>query len=313
MSDRVVSRNQNRTLVNLLHNRASQHLDRIAYTFLEDGEKPSASLTYQQLDEKARAIATYLQSQLTFGERVLLVYPQGLEAIAAFFGCLYAGVVAIPTPAPEASRMKRVLPRLEAIAADAGASLILTTASLLANRDGTPLIFKAKSFVKRVDGRVSLLLNYYLAEGEIGQKTPQLATLPWTATENIPSGPAARWQLSEISDNALAYLQYTSGSTSTPKGVMLDHKNLMGHLAALQQAGGYDSNSVTVTWMPYFHDYGLVEGILAPLYNGTPCYLMSPLKFIKQPLSWLKAISHYRATLPLCLLLYFIMISLWSS
>ena len=125
------------TLVNLLQNLASQHPvraaspqgNRIAYTFLEDGEKPLASLTYRSLDEKARAIAAYLQSQLSVGERVLLLYPQGLESIAAFFGCLYAGVVAIPAPAPEGTRLKRILPRLEAIAADAGASLILTTAN----------------------------------------------------------------------------------------------------------------------------------------------------------------------------------------
>ncbi|MEG5048077.1 AMP-binding protein [Microcoleus sp. B4-C1] len=292
------------TLVNLLQNLASQHPvraasphgNRIAYTFLEDGEKPSASLTYRSLDEKARAIATYLQSQLSVGDRVLLVYPQGLESIVAFFGCLYAGVVAIPAPAPEAARLKRILPRLEAIAADAGASLILTTASLLANRDGNPLTFKARSFVSRLNGRASLLLNYYLAEGEIAQKTPQLATIPWTATEKIPAQLAAQWRQPEINGDTLAYLQYTSGSTSTPKGVMLDHKNLMCHLAELQEACGYDSHSVTVTWMPYFHDYGLVEGILEPLYNGTPCYLMSPMAFIKQPLRWLKAISHYRAT-----------------
>jgi len=335
------------TLVNLLQNRAlptprspwSLKENRIAYTFLQDGKKPSASLTYRQLDAKARTIAVYLQSRLSPGERVLLVYPQGLEAIAAFFGCLYAGVVAIPAPAPEAARMKRVLPRLEAIAVDAGASLILTTTSLLTNRDGNHLTFKARSFVSRLNGRASLLLKYYLTEGEIAQKTPQLATIPWMATEKIPSQLAAQWQQPEINGDTLAYLQYTSGSTSTPKGVMLDHNNLMGHLAALQQACGYkadltplaplkcvrvasrsrsgenysplvageelgerltekycDSNSVTVTWMPYFHDYGLVEGILAPLYNGTPCYLMSPMTFIKQPLRWLKAISHYRAT-----------------
>ncbi|XZO04191.1 MAG: AMP-binding protein [Microcoleus sp.] len=158
------------------------------------------------------------------------------------------------------------------------------------------LTFKARSFVSQLNGRASLLLNYYLAEGEIAQKTPQLATIPWTATEKIPLQLAAQGQLPEISSDTLAYLQYTSGSTSTPKGVMLDHKNLMGHLVALQQACGYDSKSVSVTWMPYFHDYGLVEGILEPLYNGTPGYLMSPMAFIKQPLRWLSAISHYRAT-----------------
>jgi acyl-CoA synthetase (AMP-forming)/AMP-acid ligase II/thioesterase domain-containing protein/acyl carrier protein len=283
------------TLVNLLRSRASHYPNKVAYTFLKDGEHESDTLTYRQLDEKARAIAAYLQAQLSPGDRVLLVYPQGLEAIAALFGCLYAGMIAIPAPAPETSRLKRTLPRLEAIAADAGASLILTSASLLTKRDGN-LTFQARSFVGRIKGRSSLLLHYYLTAAETIQKTSQLATLPWTAAETIPSHLAAHWQPPDISGSTLAYLQYTSGSTSTPKGVMLEHANLMGHLAALQQACGYDYNSVTVTWMPYFHDYGLVEGILEPLFNGTPCYLMSPTAFIKQPLRWLKAISKYGAT-----------------
>jgi len=116
LSDRASLKDKNHTFVNLLSDRASQKPDQVPYTFLEDGDRESDSLTYQQLDEKARAIAAYLQTQLSPGDRVLLVYPQGLEAIAALFGCLYAGVVAIPAPAPETSRLKRTLPRLEAIA-----------------------------------------------------------------------------------------------------------------------------------------------------------------------------------------------------
>ncbi|MGB5968476.1 MAG: AMP-binding protein [Spirulinaceae cyanobacterium] len=279
------------TLVNLLQNRACQHPNQIAYTFLENGQKPNTTLTYRQLDQKARAIAAYLQTQLSPGARVLLAYPQSLEAIAAFFGCLYAGVVAIPAPAPEASRLKRTLPRLEAIAADAEASLILTAASLF-----TQLKFQATSFVSKINGKPSLFLNYYLSEGEIAANTPQLTTIPWLATEKIPLHFAPYWQEPQINSDTLAYLQYTSGSTSSPKGVMLDHRNLLEHLAALQQANGYDSHSVTVTWMPYFHDYGLVEGILQPLFNGTPCYFMSPTAFLKQPRRWLQAISQYSAT-----------------
>lgn len=102
------------TLVDLLHDLTTQHPDQVAYTFLENGDQENDTLTYRQLDEKARAIAAYLQTQLSPGDRALLVYPQGLEAIAALFGCLYAGVVAIPAPAPETSRLKRTLPRLEA-------------------------------------------------------------------------------------------------------------------------------------------------------------------------------------------------------
>ncbi|OAB56616.1 acyl-CoA synthetase [Phormidium willei BDU 130791] len=277
------------TLIHLLQTRAQQQPNQHAYTFLENGKTPTSQLTYCQLDQQAKAIAAYLQTQLSPGSRVLLVYPQSLDAIAALFGCLYAGVIAIPAPAPDTTRLKRTLPRLEAIATDANASLILTTHNQL-TRPNSALTFEAKSFVSRLNGSPSLFLHYTL------QNHSQLATLPWTATDKIPLHFAHHWQNPQIDGHTLAYLQYTSGSTSTPKGVMLDHDNLISHLAELQQAGGYDSHSITVTWMPYFHDYGLVEGILQPLYNGTPCYLMSPTAFIKSPQRWLEAISHYRAT-----------------
>lgn len=119
MSDRTSSRNRNYTLVDLLRDCTSQNPGHVAYTFLEDGERELERLTYQQLDEKAKAIAAYLQAQLSHGKRVLLVYPQGLEAIAALLGCLYAEVVAVPVLAPETLELKRELPRLEATAADA--------------------------------------------------------------------------------------------------------------------------------------------------------------------------------------------------
>jgi acyl-CoA synthetase (AMP-forming)/AMP-acid ligase II/thioesterase domain-containing protein/acyl carrier protein len=277
------------TLTHLLQTRAHQQPNQLAYRFLKNCKTPTSQLTYRQLDQQAKAIAAYLQTQLSPGSRVLLVYPQSLDAIAALFGCLYAGVIAIPAPAPDTTRLKRTLPRLEAIATDANASLILTTHNQL-TRPNPALTFEAKSFVSRLNGSPSLFLHYTL------QNHPQLATLPWTATDKIPLHFAHHWQNPPINGHTLAYLQYTSGSTSTPKGVMLDHHNLISHLAELQQAGGYDSHSITVTWMPYFHDYGLVEGILEPLYNGTPCYLMSPTAFIKSPQRWLEAISHYRAT-----------------
>ncbi len=254
------------TLVNLLRQRAKFCPHKIAYTFLENGEKESGSFTYQQLDCKAKAIATYLQSCISPGDRSILIYTQELEFIAAFFGCLYAGVIAIPTPAPEASNLKRSLPRLLSIIEDSKAAAILTTTSLQ-----------------------SQLINYF-AEFEINQQIRCYATD--TRAEKL----SEKWSEPLINTDTIAYLQYTSGSTSTPKGVILTHKNLICHLADLQQAGGYDNNSITVTWMPYFHDYRLVEGLLEPLYNGTPCYLMSPFAFIKKPFYWLQAISRYKAT-----------------
>jgi acyl-CoA synthetase (AMP-forming)/AMP-acid ligase II/thioesterase domain-containing protein/acyl carrier protein len=254
------------TLINILMERAVSQPEKMAYTFLVDGKNQGASLTYGQLDRQARAGASHLQSRISPGDRALLIYPQGLDFLAAFFACLYAGVVAIPTPAPQASRLNRLLPRLRSIIEDASAVAILTTASLQSQLEST---------VAELAGDLSI---------------------SWYATDTIAASLAEKWMKPEINRNTLAYLQYTSGSTSSPKGVMLTHGNLIHHLADQQQGCGYDSESITVTWMPYFHDYGLVEGMLQPLHNCTPAYLMSPYAFIKRPIRWLQAISDYRAT-----------------
>lgn len=254
------------TLVDLLRYRASHQPDKTAYTFLQDGRKEAGSITYQQLDRRARAIAAQLQSLKVTGERALLFYPQGLEFIAAFCGCLYAGVIAIPVPPPDPARLKRTLPRLQAIAQDSTTTLVLTTSRIT----------------------TQLEENY--------SQLQEVLAVRWLCTEEIADEQALQWQQPEIDSKTLAYLQYTSGSTSTPKGVMISQGNLMHHAAYLQKDCGYTSDSVTVTWMPYFHDYGLVQGIILPLYTGTPCYLMTPLAFIKSPFHWLLAISRYRAT-----------------
>ncbi len=250
------------TLVELLQWRAKNQPEQKAYGFLVDGIKEQDYLTYGELDKKAQIIASFLQSKFPVGSRVILIYPQGLEFISAFFGCLYAGMIAIPTPAPESSRLKRLLPRITSIADNAQATILLTNNQLLAT-------------INELDWEnISKFSTAEILEKQLSEK----------------------WLKPEINPQTLAYLQYTSGSTSQPKGVMLTHKNLMCHLADLQESCGYDTNSITVTWMPYFHDYGLVEGILEPLYNGHCCYLMSPLNFIRHPLNWLQAISHYQVT-----------------
>jgi acyl-CoA synthetase (AMP-forming)/AMP-acid ligase II len=254
------------TLVELLRSRATQQANGHAYTFMIDGKKTSEPLTYQALDRQARAIAAQLQQLQAEGERALLLYPQGLEVIAAFCGCLYAGVIAIPVPPPESGRLKRTLPRLRSIVKDANATIALTTASIL------ELIATVKS------------------------EFPEFEQMRWIDTAQIDLGFAQQWSNPKIHPDQLAYLQYTSGSTSTPKGVMLTHHNLMHHCRYLQHYCGYDLNSVSVTWMPYFHDYGLVEGMMVPLYNGHPCYVMSPFAFIKRPLNWLRNISNYKGT-----------------
>ncbi|MEQ8756843.1 MAG: fatty acyl-AMP ligase [Coleofasciculus sp. G1-WW12-02] len=254
------------TLTELLRWRALQHPDKLAYKFLVDGKPEGPELTYADLDRLARAIGAWLQQHSARGERALLLYPQGLEVIAAFCGCLYGGIIAIPVPPPDGGRMKRTLPRLRSIVQDAQASICLTTGRIL-----------------------SLLEN-----GR--EEFPEFDQMQWLDTEQVDLNLAQAWQDPQASRDDLAYLQYTSGSTSTPKGVMLSHHNLMFHSGYLNQACGYDADSATVTWMPYFHDYGLVQGMVQPLYNGTPCYVMSPFSFIKQPMRWLGAITHYRAT-----------------
>jgi acyl-CoA synthetase (AMP-forming)/AMP-acid ligase II len=254
------------TLTQLLRWRAVEQPERLAYTFLTDGKTESSAFSYAELDRQARAIAALLQQQNATGERALLLYPQGLEVMAAFLGCLYGGVIAIPVPPPDAGRLKRTLPRLRAIVQDAQATVVLTNARILS-------VFE-----------------------EAGLEFPEFDTIRWIDTEQVDLQLAESWQEPTISGDDIAYLQYTSGSTSTPKGVMITHENVMHHSAYLQRACGYSPDSVTVTWMPYFHDYGLVEGLTQPLYNGTPCYVMSPFAFIKQPIRWLQAISRYRAT-----------------
>lgn len=254
------------TLLELLRERAARTPDGHAYTFMIDGKKESPPLTYGELDRQARAIGALLQKYKAKGERALLLYPQGLEVIAAFCGCLYAGTIAVPVPPPESGRLKRTLPRLLAIVKDAGATFALTTAGILA-----------------------------LVEN-VGDEFPEFEQMQWIDTETVDLNLAEQWQDPQIDRDMLAYLQYTSGSTSTPKGVMLSHFNLIHHARYLQKACGYQSDSVTTTWMPYFHDYGLVEGMMVPLYNGTPCYLMSPFAFIKRPIQWLRNITKYRVT-----------------
>jgi acyl-CoA synthetase (AMP-forming)/AMP-acid ligase II len=254
------------TLVDLLHWRANQETDKLAYMFLIDGKTEGPTFTYGELDRQARAIGALLQQRQAEGQRALLLYPQGLDVLAAFLGALYGGVIAIPVPPPDAGRLKRALPRLRAIVKDADAAFALTNQRILTILDDAKLEF------------------------------PEFDRMEWIATEDVDLQLADQWQNPHVTPETLAYLQYTSGSTSTPKGVMISHHDIMHHSAYLQKACGYTADSVSITWMPYFHDYGLVEGITQPLYNGHPCYLMSPLAFIKQPVRWLQAISRYRGT-----------------
>jgi acyl-CoA synthetase (AMP-forming)/AMP-acid ligase II/7-keto-8-aminopelargonate synthetase-like enzyme/acyl carrier protein len=254
------------TLVELLRFQARNQPNKRAYTFLKDGEIEKASLTYAQLEQNVQVIAAKLQSMIAPGERALLLYPSGLDYIAAFFGCLYAGIIAIPAYPP---RRKRFDPRLQLIIADAQAKVILTTHNIISN------------------------LAHYPTQ------TSELNKLQWLATDNLIADEPSlseHWQAPEIEPDTLAFLQYTSGSTGNPKGVMVTHANLLHNSKDLDLGFGCTQDSVMVTWLPMFHDMGLIYGILQPLYKGFPCYLMTSAAFLQKPFRWLQAISRFRGT-----------------
>ena len=250
-------------LVDLLRKRAYIQPDQKAFIFLKDGETEADSLTYQELDRKSRAIAAQLQSLGATGDRALLLYPPGLDFIAAFFGCLYAGVVAVPVSPPKRNQS---IDRLRAIASDAGATIALTVTSTLAQ-----------------------VQSQFTQEPEF----PDMRSL---ATDSIANDKASDWQPVQVSKDTLAFLQYTSGSTGTPKGVMVSHGNLLQNSADLDLGWEHTPNSIMVTWLPTFHDMGLIYGAIQPLYKGFPCYMMPPVSFMERPFRWLQAISRYKAT-----------------
>jgi acyl-CoA synthetase (AMP-forming)/AMP-acid ligase II/acyl carrier protein len=257
-----------RTLLELLANQAANQPDGVAYVFLDERDGLS-EITFGQLDRRARAIATRLQLELRPGDRALLVYPAGLEFIAAFFGCLYAGVVAVPATYP---KPKRPMPRLQRIALDCDAHVALSTAQTLTTLD--PDLLSADA-----------------------------ATSQWIATDELADELADMWHRPVLVEGDLAFLQYTSGSTSDPKGVMLTHGNLLSNLECIRQSFGIgesedDLISATgVFWLPAYHDMGLIGGILTPLYMGGRSVLMSPASFLQRPMRWLQAIHDYRATI----------------
>jgi acyl-CoA synthetase (AMP-forming)/AMP-acid ligase II/acyl carrier protein len=247
------------TIIDILRHKSLHHPNKSAYIFLANGETEQVNLTYQELDRQSRVIAAQLQSLDATGKRVLLLYPPSLEFIIAFFGCLYAGVVAVPAYPPQHNQKRS---RLQAIVASSQATLILTTTSNLA---------KIKSH--SIDN-----------------------TLDCLTTDNLVSNLASDWQEPAVSSETLAFLQYTSGSTSTPKGVMINHGNLLHNLASIHKCFAHTPKSKGVIWLPPYHDMGLIGGILQPLYAGFPVTLMSPVDFLQKPLRWLQAISRYKAT-----------------
>jgi natural product biosynthesis luciferase-like monooxygenase protein/FkbM family methyltransferase len=246
------------TLIELLRERAESQPDKTAYTFLLDGETDETSLTYAELDQRARAIGAHLQTLNASDQPVLLLYPPGLEYIAAFFGCLYAGAIAVPVYPPTS---RRSLPRLWSIVKDTRPRVALTTTQILS------------TFIQS-----------------------DLEALQWLATDTLITAAATEWQEGKLASDTLAFIQYTSGSTATPKGVMLTHDNLLQNQRMIQTAFGQSEQSIILGWLPLYHDMGLIGNVLQSMYCGASCILMSPLSFLQRPARWLQAISRYGGT-----------------
>lgn len=252
------------TLVDLLRLRAEVSPHRVVYRFLPGDNKPEQRITYGQLDQRARSIAARIRETAAKGARALLLIPPGLDYVAGYFGCLYAGVIAVPAYPPNPRRPD---PRIPSIVADCEPAVALTTAGLLARLDHWR-----------------------------GADTT-LDALRWIAADDSIDA-SGEWRRDGTHGADVAMLQYTSGSTAAPKGVVLTHRNLLHNLALIRSAFSvtHGSDDVGVFWLPPFHDMGLIGGILQPCYLGRGAVLMSSATFLQRPLAWLEAMSKYRAT-----------------
>lgn len=250
------------SVVDLIQHHLLTLQDKEAVTFVSNPNRESevTSLSYYQLDYEARKIANYLQERFSAGERILLLYPVGLEFVTAFFGCVYAGMVAVPAPLP--GQYYHNQQRVKAIAKNAGISVVFT--------DSTNL---------------PVILAWAEAEN--------LDQFQYIATDKEDFGNADAWTKPSVSQETLLLLQYTSGSTGDPKGVMITHGNLLHNIASFRQALGFTKQTRFGGWIPLFHDMGLIAQLLPALFLGSTCVLMTPNTFLMRPHLWLTMIDKY--------------------
>jgi acyl-CoA synthetase (AMP-forming)/AMP-acid ligase II len=259
------------TIPEMLRARAEADPHARAYTFLEDGEHDGRSLTWSDVDRQANAVAETIRTVAGRGACALILCPPGLAFIPAFFGALRAGAIAVPAYPPRLGRAgvdpnDRLLTRLRAIVADAAPAVVLATTGLVERADALPL----------------------LLPGLRGATWIDVDTLHALDDRSTGDG---------IDPGDVAFLQYTSGSTAEPRGVMVTHANLLHNLSDAQTLAGHGAGSVSVSWLPVIHDMGLIQGILQPAFSGFPAYLMSPAAFLQRPARWLDAISRVGGTI----------------
>src|SRR5258708_29295449 len=246
------------SLVALLAHRATSQPDDRAYLFLSDRGAEEAVLTFRQLHEAARGLAARLTEIAKPGDRAILVFPPGLEFLVAFFGCLIAGVIAVPM----------MVPRRQS-ARDSSAGIMANCEPVVA--------LTSPAFAVRSDLQARFASGIQWLSVDLTQVERSTADLPKPEPE------------------AIAFLQYTSGSTSEPKGVAVSHANLLANLEMIRVSLGNTSQSTYVNWVPLYHDMGLILNALQTLYVGSLCVLMAPNAFTQRPLNWLRAIHDYRA------------------
>ena len=249
------------SLVDLINTKASNFPHEKIFTFLANGDEETASLTYSELRKQAHAIGVALRQLDADGKRALLLYEPGLEFIPAFFGCSFGKAVAVPAYLP---RPKQKDDRLRSIINNCEPAFVLTTSALLE---------KSAAWNDGVE---------------------ELRKLKWIATDTLPD--QSQDAEPQISGDDLALLQYTSGSTATPKGVMITHDNILSNLTQIDEVTGHSNDSLSVSWLPSFHDLGLIYGVIYPIFKGFRCFHLPPLSFLQRPVRWLQAISRYRAT-----------------
>ena len=254
------------TIVQVLRDRAQHRPNNLAFTFIDSQIREIESLTYRQIDDEARKIAAYLQRHTSCGDRALLVLSEGPQFVKAFFGCMYAGLIVVPCYPPQ-SRKETHAQRLEAMIVDADPKCILTEEPYTAD------------IVAGIESRNATKHLLCIA-------------LPLNSTDVS----ADDWRHLHLPSDRLALLQYTSGSTSAPKGVMITHANILANQEVIKSTFGHSENTVGVSWLPRYHDMGLIGHVIQPVYLGARSVLMAPLTFLAQPANWLRAISKYAAT-----------------
>jgi acyl-CoA synthetase (AMP-forming)/AMP-acid ligase II len=254
-----------RTIVDLVRLRAATAADRPAYTYLTGGEKEEKTLAWGDVDLRARSIAAWLGSLSHRDDRIVLLFPTGLDFVTAFFGCLYAGVAAVPAYPLDPLRLERTRARLRLMLDDCRPSRILTT------------------------GAYSEVIRRMFDDNR------ELDRFEWGLVDTVPDSLAPTWTPPQIDARTLAIIQYTSGSIADPKGVLVSHRNVLANEAMINGAHGYDVDTTFVSWVPLAHDWGLINSIIQPAYCGGRSVLMSTEAFLEKPVRWLRSMSGRRA------------------